>query len=46
VGTNRDYLYRTVAHLASLGISDGPMQKLERRVRLAAGETQSSGEET
>jgi cation transport protein ChaC len=46
IGTNRDYLYRTVAHLASLGISDGPMQKLERRVRLAAGEAESKGEDT
>src|SRR6185312_8476936 len=33
IGTNRDYLYRTVAHLTSLGITDGPLHKLERKVR-------------
>lgn len=37
-GTNRDYLYRMNAHLNSLGVSDGPMQELERRVRALAGD--------
>jgi len=38
LGTNRDYLYRTVKHLAELGIEDGPMHSLERRVRELANE--------
>ena len=38
IGTNRDYLYRTVKHLAELGIEDGPMHSLERRVRELANE--------
>jgi cation transport protein ChaC len=38
LGTNRDYLYRTVRHLRELGIADGPMHRLERRVRALAGE--------
>ena len=38
LGTNRDYLYRTVKHLAELGIEDGPLHSLERRVRIFANE--------
>ena len=44
IGTNRDYLYRTVAHLESLGIADGPMHKLQRKVRTFANELESQGE--
>jgi cation transport protein ChaC len=44
LGTNRDYLYRTVAYLSSLGIADGPMHKLERHVRALAGELETQGE--
>ena len=38
LGTNRDYLYRTVKHLAELGIEDGPMHSLEAKVRELANE--------
>lgn len=38
LGTNRDYLYRTVKHLADLGIEDGPMHSLELKVRELANE--------
>ena len=38
IGTNRDYLYRMVQHLNSLGMDDGPMHELERRVRVFANE--------
>jgi cation transport protein ChaC len=38
LGTNRDYLYRTVKHLAVLGIEDGPMHSLEAKVRQLANE--------
>jgi glutathione-specific gamma-glutamylcyclotransferase len=44
LGTNRDYLYRTVRHLAELGIEDGPMHALERKVRILANETNATGE--
>ena len=44
LGTNREYLYRTVKHLAELGIDDGPMRSLERRVRVLAKETNATGE--
>jgi cation transport protein ChaC len=44
IGTNRDYLYRTVAYLTSLGIADGPLHKLERRVRALTGEHETEGE--
>jgi cation transport protein ChaC len=37
-GTNRDYLYATVAHLAELGLADPELDRLAARVRaLAAG---------
>jgi len=42
-GTNRDYLYRMTAHLNSLGVTDGPMHDLERRVRALANETGETG---
>jgi glutathione-specific gamma-glutamylcyclotransferase len=32
-GTNRHYLFRLVEHLDSLGILDGPMHRLAKRVR-------------
>jgi cation transport protein ChaC len=38
LGTNRDYLYRTVKHLAELGVEDGPMHSLEAKVRQLANE--------
>ena len=38
LGTNREYLYRTVKHLAGLGIEDGPLHHLERQVRVLANE--------
>jgi cation transport protein ChaC len=38
LGTNREYLYRTVRHLADLGIEDGPMRSLETKVRALANE--------
>jgi glutathione-specific gamma-glutamylcyclotransferase len=44
LGSNRDYLYRTVAWLDARGIEDGPMHALERRVRELAGETHSTGD--
>lgn len=40
-GSNRDYLYRMTAHLNSIGVTDGPMHDLERRVRELANETQT-----
>ena len=43
-GTNRDYLYRTVQHLNSLGIADGPMHALERRVRVLANEPEKENQ--
>lgn len=39
-GSNRDYLYRMVAHLNLIGVTNGPMHELERRVRALAGEQQ------
>ena len=39
-GTNRDYLYRMIAQLDSMGLKSGPMHDLERRVRVLANETQ------
>jgi cation transport protein ChaC len=44
LGTNRDYLYRTVKHLADLGIEDGPMRSLEAKVRNVANEPHSTGD--
>jgi cation transport protein ChaC len=41
LGTNRDYLYRTVRQLRELGVADGPMHRLELRVRAIAGEPES-----
>jgi cation transport protein ChaC len=38
LGTNREYLYRTVKHLAALGVEDGPMHSLEAKVRVLANE--------
>jgi glutathione-specific gamma-glutamylcyclotransferase len=36
-GPNRDYLHRTVAHLAELGIRDPELDWLDARVRVLAG---------
>ena len=44
LGTNRDYLYRTVRQLRELGIADGPMHRLERRVRMLANEPAATTE--
>jgi cation transport protein ChaC len=44
LGSNREYLYRTVRHLAELGIEDGPMHALERHVRILANETNATGD--
>jgi cation transport protein ChaC len=38
LGTNRYYLFKLVEHLDMLGIADGPMHELARRVREKAGE--------
>jgi cation transport regulator ChaC len=43
-GTNRDYLYRTVRRLRELGVDDGPMHRLERRVRVLANEPATTTE--
>ena len=37
IGTNRDYLANTVAHLDELGIADGPLHELLRRGERFAG---------
>jgi cation transport protein ChaC len=42
LGSNREYLYRTVQHLDEFGIEDGPMHSLERRVRELANETNAN----
>jgi len=40
LGTNRDYLFRTVAHLAEKGLNDAPLARLAERVaQLVAGST-------
>jgi cation transport protein ChaC len=44
LGTNRDYLYRTVRCLDELGITDGSMHRLEARVRALAHEPLSANE--
>lgn len=44
LGTNREYLYRTVEHLAALGIEDGPLRSLERQVRIIANEGNATGD--
>ncbi|MCR9240281.1 MAG: gamma-glutamylcyclotransferase [Rhodobiaceae bacterium] len=38
IGTNRDYLYRTIAHLNEFGLAEGPLHELERAVRERAGD--------
>jgi cation transport protein ChaC len=32
IGTNRDYLFRTVSHLNGIGVTDGPLHGLAARV--------------
>lgn len=46
IGSNREYLYRTAEHLTSLGIADGPLHKLERRVRTIANEPKTEEMQT
>ena len=36
LGSNRDYLFRTIAHLESLGLNDAPLARLAARVRADA----------
>jgi len=38
LGTNRYYLFKLVEHLDALGVADGPLHALARRVREKAGE--------
>lgn len=38
MGTNRDYLYRTAAHLRALGVECPDIHPLEQRVRALAGD--------
>jgi len=38
LGTNRDYLYRTVERLSEMGVTDGPLHGIARRVREIAKE--------
>lgn len=38
IGSNRDYLYRTIQKLNSFGITEGPLHQLERAVRVKADE--------
>lgn len=38
IGTNRDYLYRTIEHLNEFGLKEGPLHELERAVRKRAGD--------
>ena len=44
IGSNRDYLYRTIACLSELGVADGPMFRLEQQVRKIANELNATGE--
>ena len=43
IGTNRDYLYRTIACLTELGVADQPMFRLEQQVRTLANELNLTG---
>ena len=38
IGTNRDYLYRTIEHLNEFGLKRGPLHDLEQAVRNMAGD--------
>ena len=38
LGTNRDYLYRTVQRLSEMGMVDGPLHRIASRVREIAKE--------
>ena len=38
IGTNRDYLYRTIDHLNEFDLKQGPLHALERAVRKMAGD--------
>jgi glutathione-specific gamma-glutamylcyclotransferase len=43
LGTNRDYLFRTVAHLADAGLTDAPMARLAERVRELCHQQETTG---
>ncbi len=38
IGTNRDYLYRTIVHLNEFGLREGPLHELEQAVRQKTGD--------
>jgi cation transport protein ChaC len=38
LGTNRDYLYRTIERLSEMGMADGPLHRIASRVREIAKE--------
>ena len=42
LGTNRDYLYRTVERLSDMGVADGPLHRIATRVREIATEGKRS----
>jgi cation transport protein ChaC len=44
LGSNRDYLFRTAAHLVENGLSDAPLARLAARVAQLAAETDSKGD--
>ncbi len=44
LGSNRDYLYRTVEHMRALGVEDETLFRLEARVRAAAGDANNTEE--
>lgn len=43
LGTNRDYLFRTVAHLTDTGLTDAPMARLAERVRELCHQQETTG---
>ncbi len=44
LGSNRDYLFRTVAHLDEKGLADAPLARLAERVAAIAAQTVSTGD--
>jgi cation transport protein ChaC len=44
LGSNRDYLFRTVAHLAENGLRDAPLARLAARVEALVRETFETGD--
>jgi cation transport protein ChaC len=43
LGTNRDYLFRTVAYLAEAGLADAPIARLAERVRALCHNEETTG---